>query len=222
MTLRKVVRKVAGSLGLKPEFTTSSDYWEERYRKGGNSGAGSYNRLAEFKAEFLNDYVKKNGIRTVIEFGSGDGAQLLLADYPEYVGVDVSRTVLEEANRKFADAPNISFIHTSEVTDRHKADLSLSLDVIYHLVEDTTFDAYMKQLFNAADKAAIVYASNEDRAWDNQHVRHRQFTRWVDQNRSDFVLKEQVKNKYPYDEQDIDNTSFADFFVYEKVRSAAG
>ena len=37
-------------------FRNSTDYWERRYRKGGNSGAGSYNRLARFKAGFLNGF----------------------------------------------------------------------------------------------------------------------------------------------------------------------
>ena len=38
-------------------FAGSAAYWEERYRRGGNSGAGSYGKLAEFKAEVINDFV---------------------------------------------------------------------------------------------------------------------------------------------------------------------
>ena len=48
-------------------FTTSADYWESRYRTGGTSGAGSYNRLAEFKARVLNEFVERNDIRSVVE-----------------------------------------------------------------------------------------------------------------------------------------------------------
>ena len=58
------------------KFTASDDYWEERYSKGKNSGAGSYNELARFKAEVLNGFVQKQNIRSVIEFGCGDGNQL--------------------------------------------------------------------------------------------------------------------------------------------------
>lgn len=101
-------------------FRTSQDYWEMRYRHGGNSGAGSYDRLARFKATFLNDFVAVNHISTVIEFGSGDGSQLALATYPDYVGVDVSETALAATGRRFADKPSIRFLHTSEVTDRHR------------------------------------------------------------------------------------------------------
>jgi hypothetical protein len=60
-------------------FASSADYWERRYQKGGTSGAGSYNHLAEFKAEFLNAFVAEHHVASVIEFGSGDGAQLRLA-----------------------------------------------------------------------------------------------------------------------------------------------
>lgn len=210
---QKALRKL-----LKPaEFDNSRNYWEERYRRGGNSGAGSYNRLAEFKADVLNDFVATNAIESVIEFGSGDGAQLALARYPSYVGVDVSRTVIEATRHKFSADRSISFLHTSEVTDADKADLALSLDVIYHLVEDDVFDAYMHRLFDAGIKFVIVYASNEDKAWSSPHVRHREFTRWVEANRADFVLADRIPNAYPYSKKDPDNTSFADFYIFRRT-----
>lgn len=66
---------------LRLPFRTSGDYWEQRYRQAGNSGAGSYGRLAEFKAEVLNEFVARHSIGSVVEFGSGDGNQLTLAKY---------------------------------------------------------------------------------------------------------------------------------------------
>ena len=48
---------------------------------GGNSGAGSYNQIGVFKAEIVNNFVKANGVRTVVEFGFGDGQQLTRAEY---------------------------------------------------------------------------------------------------------------------------------------------
>jgi hypothetical protein len=71
-------------------FPSSASFWESVYRQGGTSGPGSHGRLAQFKAEILNAFVQTRNVRTVIEFGCGDGAQLSLAKYPEYVGVDVS------------------------------------------------------------------------------------------------------------------------------------
>ena len=79
-----------------------------------------------------------------------------------YVGVDVSRTVLDATRRRFAENPSIKFLHTSEVTDEHRAELALSLDVIYHLVEDDIFEAHLRQVFASATRFVVVYSSNED------------------------------------------------------------
>jgi cyclopropane fatty-acyl-phospholipid synthase-like methyltransferase len=82
-------------------FPGSKRYWDNRYSQGDNSGAGSYGRLAEFKAEILNKFVAENNIRSVIEFGCGDGNQLMLANYPYYIGVDVSPKAIEICRKLF-------------------------------------------------------------------------------------------------------------------------
>src|ERR1700690_3055812 len=78
---------------LKP-FRGSKQYWMERYKSGGNSGPGSYNKLAEFKAQVLNNFVVMNNIKTVIEYGCGDGNQLRLSNYPSYLGFDISASAI--------------------------------------------------------------------------------------------------------------------------------
>src|SRR5215207_6091130 len=75
---RKLVRKVRKITKKRPVFHGSEDYWITRYATGGNSGAGSYNKLAEYKAEVLNDFVKRHNVESVIEYGCGDGNQLKL------------------------------------------------------------------------------------------------------------------------------------------------
>ena len=55
---------------------SSSRYWQKRYQRGETSGAGSYGRFAEYKAEVLNRFVAANGIVRAAEFGCGDGNQL--------------------------------------------------------------------------------------------------------------------------------------------------
>lgn len=222
MNLKAIIKAtpVLGPLVKKlrrpPVVPSSAGYWEARYRDGGNSGAGSYNRLAEFKAEFLNAFVTQHAIRSVIEFGSGDGAQLALADYPAYVGVDVSRTAIRICRDRFADEPRYSFLHSTEYSSQTKADLAMSLDVVYHLVEDRVFALYMNQLFDAADRAVVIYASDRDQ-YEAPHVRHRNFTSWIMANRADFVAGGIFPNKYPYDPAAPNDTSFADFHVYFRI-----
>ncbi|WDH99000.1 hypothetical protein PUW24_09050 [Paenibacillus urinalis] len=65
-------------------------YWENTYKNGGNSGAGSYGMLAEFKAEVINRVIALHKLTRVIEFGCGDGNQLSYMDYKKYLGLDVS------------------------------------------------------------------------------------------------------------------------------------
>lgn len=207
--------------GSAPPKVNSARYWERKYRKGGTSGPGSYGRLARFKAEFLNAFVAEHNVRSIIEFGSGDGAQLELAEYPSYIGVDVSETAVRECRKKFADRPSYSFTTLAEFEPPAKADLTLSLDVIYHLVEDEVFEDYMRRLFDWSARFVIVYSSNSEDEVAAPHVRRRRFTDWVEGNRPDFALIERVPNKYPFDPADPDNTSRADFFVYRAVGSAA-
>ncbi len=208
-----VKRAVRGA----PGFRSSAEYWDENYRRGGSSGPGSYGRLAAFKAEVLNRFVADNDIKSVIEFGSGDGAQLNLARYRKYTGVDVSHSALESTRRRFANDESVRFLHTSEVGPDDRAELSLSLDVVYHLVEDDQFDAYMRQLYSAATRFVVVYSSNEDKKWPSPHVRHRRFTRWVEANQPGFELVQRIPNRYPFSVTDPDNTSFADFFIFARL-----
>lgn len=194
----------------------SSSYWEQRYVAGGNSGPGSYGRLAKFKAGFLNNFVEEHKISAVIEFGCGDGAQLKLARYPDYIGVDKSAKAIEMCRAAFDGDAAKRFIQVDDLPPSTQAELSLSLDVIYHLIEDSIFDEYMQRLFNCATRFVIVYASNCEQQTASIHVRHRKFTRWVEQNQPGWQLVKTIKNVYPFDEADPENTSFADFHVFAR------
>ena len=226
MSVKSLLKQIPGARALidfarnirAEKIDSSAGYWEARYHDGGDSGAGSYGRLALFKAQFLNEFVRTRNVRSVLEFGSGDGAQLLLAEYPSYTGLDVSRTILAEVRKKFRDRPNMKFVHASDYSPELKAELVLSLDVIYHLVENDVFHSYMQRLFDASLRYVIIYSSNDNRGFVSPHVRHRKFTRWVGRNRHDFTLVILQLNPYPEDPADPENTSFADFYVFEKRR----
>jgi hypothetical protein len=197
---------------------SSSQYWEDRYKLGGTSGAGSYGRLAEFKAEVINKFVADHGLRSVIEFGSGDGAQLELARYPKYTGVDVSARAIDLCRVKFKDDPSKRFmLASSPEANEVSAELAMSLDVIYHLVEDKVFDEYMTRLFSAAEKFVCVYSSNVVRVSPDKHVRHRAFTDWIAQNAPAWTRFSKVENPFPEDPRRPDETSWADFYFFRKT-----
>ncbi|MFP4307059.1 MAG: methyltransferase domain-containing protein [Desulfococcaceae bacterium] len=214
--LRSVYSKVFGRKPLV--FERSDQYWEDRYRRGGTSGSGSYGRLAAFKAEFLNNFVELHQISSIVEFGCGDGAQLELAVYPQYIGFDVAPTSVNFCREKFAGKSEYSFhlVGSTEYSDIEPVDLALSLDVIYHLVEDEVFDKYMHKLFSSSKKFVIIYAYNFEKIYASRHERGRNFTAWVLRNTPNWELVSQVPNRYPYDVSEPENTSQSNFFVFEK------
>lgn len=197
-------------------FDGSGDYWENRYARGGNSGAGSYDELAAFKAEVLDDFVEAQGIRSVIEFGCGDGNQLALANYPQYSGFDVSETAIRQCRERFSGDSSRSF-HLMNDYAGETAELSLSLDVVYHLVEDSVFEHYMRTLFAAAERFVIVYSSDSDEnpRLLSPHVRHRRFSAWVAREEPGWRLARRIPNRYPQKGL-LGKGSFADFFIFER------
>lgn len=214
----RIIRRYRLSGASTVPFPGSIDYWERRYANGGNSGVGSYSFFADFKAEVLNRFVREHDVRSVIEFGCGDGNQLALARYPAYLGLDVSATAVRMCRARFAQDATKRFATVEEYVGE-TAELALSLDVIYHLVEDAIYERYMGALFDAATRYAIVYASDTDdnRGYVGTHVRHRKFTEWVQAKRPDFELFGRVPNRYPY-RGDYRRGSFADFYFYRRER----
>lgn len=203
-------------------FNHSAQYWDDRYRLQGNSGAGSYGCLADFKARVINQFVARENIQSVMEFGCGDGNQLSLSSYPRYTGFDVSEHALLRCQERFNSDPTKDFYPVSAWKGQ-QAELVLSLDVIYHLIEDDVFEQYMNTLFSAAKRFIIIYASNSEQL--NQllgkhikHVRHRKFTDWIVTNiTAPWVLHEIKPNQYPFDLRNQDNTSFSDFYIFRRL-----
>jgi SAM-dependent methyltransferase len=196
---------------------SSGDYWERRYRAGGHSGAGSCGRLAAFKAGVINGFVADNAIADVLDLGCGDGHLLSLLQVQAYVGVDVSATALAACAARF---PGHRFLPLATLDASARAELALSVDVIFHLVEDPVFTSYMHALFAHARRFVVIYSSNIDRAWSSPHVRHRRFTDYVADCRPEWRLLAHLPNRYPFDPERPDETSFSDFFVYGRHDAA--
>lgn len=197
-------------------FPGSRDYWEERYRNGGNSGAGSYGKLANFKAAIINDFVSQHRIISIIELGCGDGNQLRLAKYPSYIGYDVSPTAIALCKQLYNEDKTKIFLCYDRSTKLSVAELTLSLDVIYHLIEDRVYHRYMEDLFQSALKYVIIYSSNK-KGNQSYHERMRDFTSWVTAYQPTFKLIQKVPNPYPYNPADEEGTSQSDFFIYERI-----
>lgn len=198
-------------------FPGSPNYWETRYITGDNSGQGSYGKLANFKAEVVNEFIHSHKIKTVIEFGCGDGNQLSMLKALRYIGLDVSKTAIKMCQDKFnKDKTKKFFLYDQNDFKENKssfnAELGLSLDVIYHLIEDGVFTKHMNDLLNSSSEYVIIYASNKN-SKQNYHIKHREFVSWIKNNRPEWKFIKKINNKYP-------KLSFADFYVFKKTRAS--
>lgn len=202
------------------QFVSSELYWKERYARGGNSGEGSYGPLADYKASFIKSFCAKRGVNTAIEFGCGDGNQALKLNFDRYIGVDISDKCIQWA-RQSIKRPGWEFFTTkefSEISGREVCDLGLSLDVVYHLVEDEVYDAYISDLFSTASKFVLIYSSNSE-YFDPRfpHVRHRPVVADIRASQSNWQYVGSELNPYHQDPGARPSYgSFAQFHIFEK------
>lgn len=218
--LVRTLARRALDLYSKATFPGSTDYWRQRYAQGGNSGRGSYSQFAEFKAETVNGLVRECRIQSIVEFGCGDGAQLALGAYPRYVGLDVSPGAIQLCRRRFAaDRTKSFFLYDSECFVDHGglfcAELSLSLDVIYHLTEDRVFEAYMTHLFGSATRFVLIYSNDDERPSRAAHIRFRRFSEWVGRQAPAWSLHQRIPNRFPFT-GDERTGSPSEFFLYSR------
>jgi SAM-dependent methyltransferase len=203
------------------EYVDTAAYWEKRYAVGLHSGDGSRDELARFKAETLNAFVAEHGVTSVLELGCGDGHQLLLAQYPRYVGLDIAGTAIDLCTQAFAKDTTKSFFRYDP--DRFldgagvlRGDLALSLDVIFHLVSDAELRRYVDLLFGQAERFVCVYSSDHEEPDIGDHVRHRRITRYIAKAQKGWVLDSTVRNPY----RDTNPAAASDFFFYRRKGTA--
>ena len=133
----------------------------------------------------------------------------------KYLGLDVSKKSIEICGKKFSEDKSKSFFlyDPNSFIDNSKlftAQLSISLDVIFHIVEEEIFNKYIQDLFNSSRKYVIIYSSNTNKQKQKQgdHVHHRKFTEWIEKNIKNWTLIKTINNKYP-------SESFSKFYIYE-------
>lgn len=212
--VKSVLRRI-----FRPRFPGSENYWIDRYHGGGTSGAGSYGRLADYKADVINKLIDELGVESVVEYGSGDGNQASLFTFQNYTGVDVAKEVVARCSARFADRPSWRFITVAEDrTEARTYDMAISLDVIYHLIENRIFDDYMTRLTHAARQYVLVYASDFDKvATGAAHVRHRTYSEWIAQNAPHFQPVRDWDHPFPLTpDSDPNLTSFASFRLFQR------
>jgi hypothetical protein len=213
--LIKKFKDLTRSLANRRKLFGSAAYWEQRYAAGGNSGHGSYGCLQEFKRCTLNVLIKKHSLSSAVELGCGDGAQLEGVQWSDYTGFDVSHHAVALCAERFHLDRSKRFLAYSEWYS-HAADAGVSLDVIYHLVEDEVYREYMRRLFLSARRIVIIYSTDFDHQSPDVHVRHRRFTDYIATHQPMWRLLYTIPNPHKPASVDTSYTdkSAADFYVF--------
>ena len=112
------------------------------------------------------------------------------------------RTAIALCQRRFADDPSKSFFLYDGTcfTDRagvFTADLALSLDVVYHLTEDTGVRDLPAAPVRCGRRLVVIYSTNMEIGDTAPHVRHRRFTPWVEANCPEWTLSEVNQGRTP-------------------------
>lgn len=222
MTVKKSILDLRKQF-LSRRFPGSTAYWQRSYEKGNTSGPGSYGKLAEFKARILNEFMQENAVQSVIEFGCGDGNQISLIDYPKYVGLDVAPDAVALCIERFESDVTKSFFllsppHFKDNASIFNADLAISLDVIFHLTEEETYEQHLSQLFTASTKWVIIYGYDEDKFFPEPYSQPRKFTTWVDYNLPGWKLESRIVNEFGL-EAGRAEISWSDFYIFKKINA---
>jgi len=205
----------------------SYSFWENVYANGGNSGEGSYGKLAQFKAEIIRQFISEKSVGSVIELGCGDGNQVGLSfdDGVSYLGLDVSKTAISQCIERFKEDKNKDFFQFDVLNATNKqgfltADLAVSIDVIYHLIEDYVYERYMEMLFGLSKQYIIIYSPDieQEQKPSYPHEKSRKFTEYINANFPEWELVQHIPNKYPV-EKDPSGSS-AEFYFFERGTKA--
>lgn len=210
------------NLAFGRSFPGSRDYWENRYLQGRSSGKGSCGKVARFKAQVLNTFVREHDIKSIVELGCGEGRQLSLAEYPDYVGLDISPTAIALCRNRFRHDQSKRFIvyrpEEFALSPEMRAELGLSLEVVFHLVEGRLFEAYMQHLFACSSRHVIFFSSNTNLnlPFQGNHIRHRRFTDWIERHLPHWQLVEMIPKRLPIYRIKF-NGCFSRFYIYRKM-----
>jgi hypothetical protein len=196
----------------------SAEYWRKRYASGGNSGAGSYGALADFKAASLNSFIAGHEISSATEYGSGDGNQLSLLQIKKYVGLDVSPVAIENLKVKFVgDSTKEFFAYDPDnflPDDSVRSEIALSMDVILHLTEDFRYEKYMSNLVASTTKYLGIFNTATETQLEKmaQHNRYRDHRIWISARAIDFR-----EVKVDLTPPELGYPANTGFFFYERI-----
>jgi len=150
--------------GVDPKFNYK-DYWDERYKKGQNSGSGSYGSNADFKADIIDQVIKEYEVETLLDFGCGDGNQIsLIKSQVDYCGYDVSETTIQNCETKFKGDERKQFhVFDPMIYNPTPAfDMTMCLDCLFHVTIEEEWLKTIDCICKCSEKVVLIVTNTEE------------------------------------------------------------
>jgi hypothetical protein len=175
----------------------NQNYWEERYKKGGNSGKGSRNFVRIWKWFNINKHVKISD-SDVIDVGCGDLAFWKGRSCKKYIGIDISPTIVQ---LNAVQRPNWNFI-CGDASQYHKinpAEVVFCNDILFHIINDETYKKILENLTIYSKKYIFIYTWLKNpflpKTDDGWYQKYRDFDSYgYIFNQAKFELTQKIKN----------------------------
>ena len=122
----------------------SEGIWGRDVTGKGTSGSGSTLEITREYRAYLEDFIRKHHVRSVVDAGCGDWTFSSTIDWggASYLGVDIASDVIE-ANRRKYEKRHVTF-QVGDITEElPAADLLISKDVLQHL-PDALVDKFIR------------------------------------------------------------------------------
>lgn len=134
-----------------------------------NCGPGSSLEATKDYRAFVEEFMRRHEVRSVVDAGCGDWTFSSAMDWSHvsYLGVDIASDVVDTLKKKYS-RPNVSFM-VGDITDElPAADLLLCKDVLEHLPSDMILKFISSNLKKGRYKWAII---TNDRGRDNHDIK---------------------------------------------------
>lgn len=122
----------------------SEGIWGRDVTGKGTSGSGSTLEITREYRAYLEDFIRKHRVRSVVDAGCGDWTFSSTIDWggASYLGVDIASDMIE-ANRRKYEKRHVTF-QVGDITEElPAADLLISKDVLQHL-PDALVDKFIR------------------------------------------------------------------------------
>lgn len=197
-------------------MNNAKKYWDDRYKNGGNSGSGSTGKLLEWKIETINNIVSELEISSICDIGCGDGKLSNSFEGKDYKGYDISEEAIKICKEKY---PSISFNTLDSSTYIEPAELSMSIDVIFHCTTESEIINHL-HILNSSKKYILIYGYNHKiepgEIWA-PHYQPSDFLRIIKSNFKNWKLIKKINQNYPVLEYGKNKGSLSDFYLFEKL-----